>query len=120
MPLVVEVGGRWRPSVPDFVRRLAKEQVARRPALRTCSDAAASALTARWAARLSALLARGNAAVVRATQTAPVAFVRPWCADAVPLPHSLPEGDCEYDLLCQALYGSDAEDVADALGGPAA
>ena len=63
-------------------------------------DVAAAAVTARWAARLSSLLIQGNGAVVRATQSAPAASLRPWCADAVLLPHTLPVKECEYDLLC--------------------
>ena len=63
VPLVAEIGGRWHPSVPRLVRRLAKDACARsaNPGL----DIAAT-MAARWGARLSALLIRGNAAVQRA------------------------------------------------------
>ena len=57
VPLVVEAGGRWHSSVPALVRGLAREYVARTPGLEA---SAVSAVVARWAARLSATLIRGN------------------------------------------------------------
>ena len=57
-------------------------------------------VVARWSARLSALLIQGNAAVVRSTQLN-IAFPhRAWNDTATVLPHSLPEGECFYELLC--------------------
>ena len=64
------------------------------------ADIAVSAIAARWGARLSALLVRGNAAVQRAAQPAPPLAQRTWCADACPVPHLIPEGECAYELLC--------------------
>ena len=98
VPLVVEIGGRWHPSVPRLVRRLAKDAAGRSPV--GDPDRYSAALTARWRARLSALLIRGNAAVQRACQPAFSSAPRPWSADTAPLPHSLPEDVCAYELLC--------------------
>ena len=64
------------------------------------TDRFAAALTARWGARLSALLIRGNAVVHRACWAALGVAPRPWSGEAGPLPHSLPEGECNYELLC--------------------
>ena len=97
-PLVAEVGGRWHPSVPRIVRRLAKASAARSTG--PVRDNAAAAVAARWGARLSALLIRGNAAVQRAAQPAPPSAPRRWCCNAASLPHLLPEGDCLYEVLC--------------------
>ena len=70
-------------------------------------------MTARWSARLSALLFRGNAAVQRAARYVPLVSPRPWEADASSLPHLLPEGDCGYELLCgQWDAASDAGEPA--------
>ena len=107
LPLVAEVGGRWPPSVPRLVRRLAKEYAARNEAL---DVDATSAVVARWAARLSALLIRGNAAVHRAARARPPADPRPWRAGISPLPHLLPEGDCAYELVCGLGCASSGED----------
>ena len=96
VPLVVEVGGRWHPSIPRLVRRLAKEVSARAPSIGHCG---AAAVAARWGARLSALLVRGNAAVQRAARCDPLPC-RPWLAGIGPLPHLVPEGECAYELLC--------------------
>ena len=84
--------------MPLLVRRLAKECAA----ASVDSDRFAAALTARWGARLSALLIRGNAAVHRACRAALGVAPRPWSGEAGPLPHSLPEGECNYELLCFA------------------
>ena len=91
VPLVVEIGGRWHPTVPRLVRRLAKDASARstNPGLDV-----ASMIAARWGARLSALLIRGNAAVQRAAHCEHWEPPRPWVADVCPLPHLLPEGSC--------------------------
>ena len=98
IPLVAEVGGRWHPSVPDLVRKMAKER-ANRYAIHP--EDASAALVSRWAARLSALLIRGNAAVVLATR-APLTPFRQWqtSSSSTVLPHLLPEGDSAYELLC--------------------
>ena len=107
---MAEVGGRWHFSVPRLVRQLAKECAAR--ASGPGRGGAAAAIAARWGARLSALLIRGNAAVQRAGQpTLPLAPRRPWEADAPPLPHALPEGDCSYELLCTGAVPSDEDCV---------
>ena len=62
VPLVAEIGGRWHYSVPRLVRQLAKATAARSSAR---GQDYAAAIAARWGARLSALLIRGNAAVQR-------------------------------------------------------
>ena len=100
IPLVVEIGGRWHPTVPRLVRRLAKDASARsaNPGL----DVAAT-MAARWGARLSALLIRGNAAVQRAAHCEQRNPPRPWVADVCPLPHLLPEGSCSFELACVGL-----------------
>ena len=79
------------------MRSLAKQCVARNPAL---PDGAESAAVARWAARLSALLIQGNGAVHRAARTPAPAEPRPWLADSPALPHCVPDGVCSYELLC--------------------
>ena len=94
LPLVAEIGGRWHSTVPTLVRRLARAYVQRTPLL----AGAAAAVTARWAARLSALLYRGNAAVVGAARPVlPVSVGRSQVGAG--LPHRLPEGDSSYELL---------------------
>ena len=97
VPLVVEIGGRWHPTVPRLVRRLAKDASARsaNPGL----DVAAS-LAARWGARLSALLIRGNA---------PVPWAAQW-VEVCPLPHLLPENECSYELVCGGLGAVSSDD----------
>ena len=113
-PLVAEVGGRWHPSVPRLVRRLAREYAARSHNRDLENVSAATA--ARWGARLSALLLGGNAAVHRAAQTArsdastelqathtaQMAPARAWVNGTSSLPHLVPEGDSSYELLCLA------------------
>ena len=106
VPLVAEVGGRWHASVPRLVRRLAKEASSRSASV---GQDGAAAMAARWGARLSALLMRGNAAVHRAARCVVPEPPRPWLADATPLPHLLPEGECTYELLCVQPYGADSE-----------
>ena len=63
IPLIVETGGRWHASIPGLVRGLARDYVARTPGL---DASAVSAVVARWAARLSAILIRGNGMLFRA------------------------------------------------------
>ena len=58
-------------------------------------DEASAALVSRWSARLSAILIKGNAAVVRhsvALEPAPVRLAT-WEGGRDGLPHLLPEGD---------------------------
>ena len=97
---MVEIGGRWHSTVPRLVRRLAKEYVASRPALRDNARNTAAFACARWAARLSSILIQGNAAILRATQPAPEIALRPFDGNLPNYPHCIPEGDCEYELLC--------------------
>ena len=91
-----ETGGRWHVSIPPLVRCLAKEYLQRTPGL---EDDALGAVVARWGARLSALLIRGNGAVVRAG--GPPLAVSPH-VDIIGnsgLHDLVPEGDCAYELL---------------------
>ena len=106
MPLVAEIGGRWHPSVPLLVRRLAKEATSR---VGSGGQTYAAALASRWAARLSAHLLRGNAAVQRALHREPSVALEERGACATSLPHLLPEGECNYELLCGHLRSSDDE-----------
>ena len=112
VPLVAEVGGRWHPSVPGLVRNLARERASRYPVFQ---DEASAALVSRWSARLSALLIKGNAAVVRhsvAIDPAPIR-VDSWEGARTGLPHLLPEGDSSYELVCGGwLADSGDDDVA--------
>ena len=101
VPLVAEIGGRWHPTVPRLVRKWAKEAADRSNAPDPVQYAAA--LTARWAARLSALLMRGNAAVQRTLRRGCTASLRPWHDDAGPLPHLAPVGTSSYELMCTLL-----------------
>ena len=106
IPLVAEIGGRWHPSVPQLVRRLAKGATLRQG---RDDDHFAAMLTSRWSARLSALLIRGNGAVLCAARCKQAPPRRPWDASTSALPHSLPEGDCLYELACVRCYASDEE-----------
>ena len=101
VPLVAEIGGRWHPSVPRLVRKWAKEAAGRSHVTNTEQYAAATA--ARWGARLSALLIRGNAAVQRAARPQCGRSPRPWQDDAGALPHQVPGGPSSFELLCSAL-----------------
>ena len=96
VPLVVEVGGRWHASVPPLLRRWARAYVARAPGL---GPEAAGLAVARWAARLSAALLRGNAAALRRAGYS----IPPRCdadvGDGAPLAHLVPEGPSAYELL---------------------
>ena len=104
LPISAEVGGRWHPSVVGLVRRLARDYVARTPGL---DPSAQGAVVSRWGARLSAILIRGNAAVVRACigerPTAPHVDV----PGAAALAHLLPEGDCAYELGVESGWRED-------------
>ena len=107
-PLVAEIGGRWHPSVPKLVKRLAKECADRSSGLR--GGHLASAICARWGARLSALIVRGNAAVHRLAQPAEVMEHRLWCEGAPALSHLLPHGSCLYEVLCMRQPGFAGEE----------
>ena len=96
MPLIVEVGGRWHDSVPPLLRRLARAYVARTPGF---DAAAVGPVVARWAARLSAVLLRGNAAAHRRAGYTPMGTTREDPVEAGPLAHLVPEGDSAYELL---------------------
>ena len=96
VPLVVEAGGRWHSYVPVLVR-LAREYVARTPGL---DASAVPGVIARWAARLSATLIRGNGMLYRAAGLS--AVEEPILGDAAAgLACSIPEGDSVYELLVQ-------------------
>ena len=95
--LVVEAGGRWHSSIPALVRGLARDYVARTPGL---DATAVSAVVARWAARLSATLIRGNGLLFRAAGLSAVEEAFPGDA-AAGLACCIPEGDCAYELLVQ-------------------
>ena len=56
-------------------------------------------MVGRWAARLSAALVRGNAAVLAAAGLQLPEPARPEPPGASGLPHLLPEGDSAYELL---------------------
>ena len=99
-PLVVEVGGRWHSSVPPLLRRFAREHVQRGTAVGERYTSGAEALVlARWAARLSAALLRGNAAVHRRAGYSPPARVAEDALPAGPLAHLVPEGESAYELF---------------------
>ena len=102
VPLVVEIGGRWHPSVPDLVRRLARAHVDRTTGL---PAEAVGAVAGRWAARLSALLIRGSALVGRHVLPAAPAPAPPREVGEARLPHLLPEGPSAYELLVGQLHG---------------
>ena len=95
VPLVVEIGGRWHDTVPPLVRRLAREYVARTPAL----AGSAASVTGRWAARLSAALLRGNAAVMLAARCELPTVARSSSPPGAYLPQCVPAGDSAYELL---------------------
>jgi len=86
------------------MRQLAKATAARSSAR---GQDYAAAIAARWGARLSALLIRGNAAVQRKARVVFPLVQRLGCEGAGSLPHSLPEGECLYELGCVAEFGSD-------------
>ena len=95
IPLIVETGGRWHASVPRLVRGLAREYVGRTPGL---PPWAVGTVVARWVARLSALVIRGNAAALRAML--PEQVVAPAAVGLQSrLPHMSPEGESAYELL---------------------
>jgi len=98
-PLVVEVGGRWHPSVPPLLRRLAREHA--RHSLDLGAESGRDAvglIVSRWMARLSAALIRGNAAVHRRAGYCPPPTRASEPAPGGPLAHLVPEGDSAYEL----------------------
>ena len=99
VPLTAETWGRWIASVPPLVRALAREYVQRSPGLD--DDDVHGAVVARWGARLSALLIRGNGAVVRASMALPEVTPHVDFPGNPGLHHIVPEGDCAYELLVQ-------------------
>ena len=96
VPLVVEAGGRWHPDAELLLRQLARAYV-RRTAGLGCD--ALGAVVARWSARLSAVLIRGAAAVLRRAGFVAPPVARGALPHAGSLPHVLPEGESVYDLL---------------------
>ena len=97
VPLTAETGGRWHHTIPPLVRKLAKEYLWRTPGL---EEAALGAVVARWGARLSALLIRGNGVAVRSCCDLSWAVSPHVDVPGHPLLHHLvPEGDCAYELL---------------------
>ena len=96
IPLIAEVGGRWHSEVPLLLRRWARAYVARTPGF---GPEAQGLVVARWAARLSATLLRGNAAVLRRAGYSPPSREAPDHGDEAPLPHLVPEGPSSYELL---------------------
>ena len=98
-PLVVETGGRWHPSVPPLLRRLARAYVAKTPGL---GSDAVGLVVSRWAARLSAALLRGNAATLRRAGFAPPRPCPVDLGDSVPLAHVVPEGTSAYELYVES------------------
>ena len=96
VPLVVETGGRWHRSVPSLARALGRDVVGR---LEGFEDRDQGAVVAWWAARLSALLLRGNALAHRVLAPPAGGPVEAGDAGHGPLPHAIPEGDCAYELL---------------------
>ena len=96
LPLVVESGGRWHPEAQTLLRQLARAYVRRTAGL---DDSALSTVVARWAMRLSAVLLRGNAAVLRAAGWVPPPGSRDTVPLSGPLAHLAPEGDSAYELL---------------------
>ena len=98
-PLVAEVGGRWHPSVPGLLRRWAREHVSRSRDLGEVAGVGAVGLVvARWGARLSATLIRGNAAVYRRAGYTPPPARAADPSPGGPLAHLVPEGDSAYEL----------------------
>ena len=96
VPLVVEVGGRWHPSVPRLVRSLARAYVEREPGLPAGAE---GAVVSRWAARLSAHLIRGCAACVRDVLPGPPTAWPGEPAHGLGLPQCRPDGHSAYELL---------------------
>ena len=100
VPLVAEVGGRWHDSVPPLLRRLARAYVRRSAGMEATIGPAL--VLARWAARLSAALIRGNCAVFRRAGYAPAAPASSDSSPGGPWAHLVPEGDCTYELSVSA------------------
>jgi hypothetical protein len=98
-PLVAEVGGRWHPSVPALLRRLAREHASQSLLLGPVTGREGGGLlVARWMARLSATLIRGNAAVHRRAGYCPPAARAAEPSSGGPLAHLVPEGDSAYEV----------------------
>ena len=95
VPLVVEGGGRWHPSVPPLLRKLARAYVRRSPEL---PATAVGPVLRRWATRLSAALVRGNGHTVRAVVPSS-GLTGAHLVGVAGLPHCSPEGDSSYELL---------------------
>ena len=96
-PLVVEVGGRWHPSVTSLLRRLARESLGQLSDPSGLSHSIGPVVS-RWMARLSAALIRGNAAVHRRAGYWPPPVVQAESGVGGPLAHMVPEGDSAYEL----------------------
>ena len=101
LPLVAESGGRWHPEAQTLLRQLARAYVRRTAGL---DDSALSTVVARWAMRLSAVLLRGNAAVLRAAGWVPPSGSRSTVPLTGPLAHVVPEGDSVFELLVAPSY----------------
>ena len=98
-PLVVEVGGRWHPSVPLLLRRLAREYLGQSDGCEApLRSLATGPVVSRWMARLSAALLRGNAAVHRRAGYWPPPAVPADTMASGPLAHMVPEGESSYEL----------------------
>ena len=95
VPVVVEAGGRWHPSVQRQVRGLARAYVERTSGL---APEAVGLVVTRWLARLSALVIRGNAEAVRGLlpRWELASAARPGVGR---LPHMTPEGESAYELM---------------------
>ncbi len=96
VPLVVEVGDRWHDSVHPLLLRLARAYVVRALGL---GPEATGRVMAHWAARLSAALLRGNAAVLRRAGCTPPPWTHVDVADGSPLARLVPEGPSAYELF---------------------
>ena len=81
--------------MPLVARRLARAYVERTPAL---PNSAVASVVSRWAARLSALLLLGNAAVFRFALPEP-RVTHGFGGAPSPLPQLSPEGESTYELL---------------------
>ena len=101
LPLVAESGGRWHPEAQTLLRQLARAYVRRTPGF---DDSALSAVVSRWATRLSAVLLRGNAAILRSAGWTPRHGPRNAVHLSGPLAHVVPEGDSVYELLVEPVH----------------
>ena len=94
IPLTAEVGGRWAQPAVKLLRKLSREYISREPALPSSS---LGPVVGRWAARLSAILIRGNAAVVRAGGGEFSPSPEVGISGSHTLAHLVPEGKCTYE-----------------------